>query len=281
MNVMFTDKPFLLDVLRCVSTKLPSLQDGCQYCDIVDTLGALKSSLAAGAGSENVTSVDLELVELSESMLSAIAAQTMESVRSLSAVELRRLLTVYSLLPFQSDDLVDAIEKEVTRREDLLESQESREQARDLLRSAASSARTVISAFADETVDGGSALSAIKNGLRSVFWQSSARENPSNEKDNASDDTPDREETVEDKLHIEIERALHSIIEAADYVEQSGEPSRFVQRLDVGVLFELGRCRELVEHYRRIEFDSGSSRDRLDQERRRDIVKHVLSRLRP
>ncbi len=102
---------------------------------------------------------------LSESMLSAVAVQTMEHVGSLSAVELRRVLTVYSLSPFKSDDLVNSIEREVIRREELLDSRESRERGRDLLRSAASSSRTVINAVTDEPAAGVSALSAIKYGL--------------------------------------------------------------------------------------------------------------------
>jgi hypothetical protein len=291
MNVMYTDKPFLLDVLRCVSTIIPLLEDGSQYCDIVDSLGALKASLDAGAGSENVTSVELELAELTESMLSAVAVQTIEHVGSLSAVELRRLLTVYSLSPFKSDDLVNSIETEVMRRAELLDSRESRERGRDLLRSAASSSRTVISAFTEESADDGSTLSAIKNGLWSMFRQSNDKENASNDKEDASDDIPDdgEEESAQKKLHLEIERALHSIVEAADYLEQSdaGDASsisgdQVVQRLEDGVLFELGRCRQLVDHYRRIDFDDlGSSTSRFDQERRRLMVKRVLSRLHP
>jgi hypothetical protein len=289
MNVMDTDKPFLLDVLRCVSAIIPSMEDGSQYCDIVDSLGALKASLGAGAGNENVTSVELELAELSESMLSAVAVQTMDHVGSLSAVEFRRLLTVYSLSPFKSDDLVNSIEREVIRREELLDSRESRERGRDLLRSTASSSRTVISAFAEESADGVSALSAIKNGLRSMFRQSNAKEDAASTDDNedALDDniSDDREEeSVQERLHIEIERALHSIVEAADYLEQTGDAStdQIVERLEDGVLFELGRCRQLVDHYHRIDFDdSGSSSSRFDQERRRVMVKRVLSRLHP
>jgi hypothetical protein len=289
MNVMDTDKPFLLDVLRCVSTIIPVLEDGSQICDIVDSLGALKASLDAGAGNENVTSVELELAELSESMFSDIAAQTTEHVGSLSAVELRRILTVYSLSPFKCDDLVNSIETEIIRRVDLLDSRQSRERGRDLLRSAASSSRTVISAFTEESVDGVSALSAIKNGLRSIFRQSNAKEDASSNDDNedpSDDNIPDdkEEESAQERLHIEIERALHSIVEAADYLEQHGDASRdqVVQRLEDGVLFELGRCRQLVDHYRRIDFkDLGSSTSRFDQERRRVMVKHVLSRLHP
>jgi hypothetical protein len=284
MNVMYTDKPFLLDVLRCVLTTIPLLEDGSQYCDIVESLGALKVSLDTGAGGENVTSVELELAELSEIVLSAVAVQTMEHVGSLSAVELRRLLTVYSLSPFKSDDLVNSMETEVIRREELLDSPESRERGRELLRSAASSAKTVISAFTEEPADGGSALSAIKNGLWSMFRQSNAKENAANDEEDASDDIPDdiEEGSVQEKLHIDIERALRSIVEAADYLERPGDASFISERLlEGGVLFELGRCRELVEHYRRIDFDSGSSTSRFDQERRRVMVKRVLSRLHP
>jgi hypothetical protein len=291
MNVMDTDKPFLLDVLRCVSTIIPSLEDGSQLCDIVDSLGALKASLDSGVGNENVTSVELELAELSESMLSAVAVQTTEHVGSLSAVELRRILTVYSLSPFKSDDLVNSIEAEVIKRADLLDSRGSRERGMNLLRSAASSSRIVISAFTEESVDGVSALSAIKNGLRSIFRQSKAKEdkssNDGNEDtsdDNIHDDEEEEDESVQERLHIEIERALHSIVEAADYLEQAGDASRdqVVQRLEEGVLFELGRCHQLVDHYRRIDFkDLGSSTSRFDQERRRVMVKRVLSRLHP
>jgi hypothetical protein len=217
MNVMDTDKPFLLDVLRCVSTIIPSMEDGSQYCDIVDSLGALKASLGAGAGNERDIS-RIELAELSESLLSAVAVQTKEHIGSLSAVELRRVLTVYALSPFESDDLVNSIETEVIRREGLLNSRESRERGRDLLRIAASSSRTVICALTEESADGVSALSAIKNGLRSMFRQSNAKEDAASTDDNenTSDDNipADREEEcVQERLHVEIERALHSIVE--------------------------------------------------------------------
>jgi hypothetical protein len=287
---MDTDKPFLLDVLHCVSAIIPSMEDGSQYCDIVDSLGALRTSLgASAAGNDNVTVVELDLMDLSESMLSAVAVQTMEHVGSLSAVELRRVLTVYSLSPFKSDDLVNSIEREIIRREELLDSRESRERGRDLLRSAASSSRTVINAFTEESADGVSALSAIKNGLRSIFRQSNAKEDASSyDNENSSNDiiSDDREEeSVQERLHIEIERALHSIVEAADYLEQTGDAStdQIVQRLEDSALFELGRCRQLVDHYRRIDFDDSGYKNmsRFDPERRRVMVKRVLSRLHP
>jgi hypothetical protein len=58
MNVMDTDKPFQADVLRCVSTIIPSMEDGrtlrYRFCH------ALKASLGAGAGNER----DISRIEL-------------------------------------------------------------------------------------------------------------------------------------------------------------------------------------------------------------------------
>jgi hypothetical protein len=50
--------------------------------------------------------------------------------------------------------------------------------------------------------------------------------------------------------------------------------------LEDGVLFEWDDV-ATSDHYRRIDFDSGSSASRFDQERRRVMVKRVLGRLHP
>jgi hypothetical protein len=58
-------------------------------------------------------SVALKLAKQSERIMSAFAVLIMEHVGSLSAVEHRKPLTVYSLSLFRSDDLVNSIEREV------------------------------------------------------------------------------------------------------------------------------------------------------------------------
>ena len=43
--------------------------------------------------------------------------------------------------------------------------------------------------------------------------------------------------------------------------------------------FELGRCRELIDAYRRLEFDSGTRRGRFTGYKRKNIGNRILSRL--
>jgi len=218
--------------------------------------------------------VDSELVQLADEALALAATHAAETVGSLTSLELRRLLTVYSTLPFKADELVNAIEEEGMMREASLTSPGSSELGQELLRSAASEARVVLSALGGDA-GGGSALSAIKNGFRSMFGQSDAKESSSRETAEVED-----EETPDESLHLAIERVLQSVIESANYLDVTGNARlETSQRLKDGSLFELGRCRELIAHYRRRDFDSGTSNSRFDQERRRDMVKFVLSRL--
>ena len=73
---------------------------------------------------------------------------------------------------------------------------------------------------------------------------------------------------------------------AADRAEELRSASgvsldSLVQNLKQGSAFELGRCNELIENYRRVEFSTGKQRSRYDRERTKDIAKRVLSRLLP
>ena len=91
---------------------------------------------------------------------------------------------------------------------------------------------------------------------------------------------------MSEELASLIQRAAAQTSKAKRRVDALGKGARFsiddvVEDVDQSVALELGRCQELVESYRRIEFSTGTQRSRYDKERRKDISKRVLSRLSP
>ena len=125
--------------------------------------------------------------------------------------------------------------------------------------------------FGDEGSD--SPFSIIKNGILSFF--------------HAADDSEKKEENnLTDELASMIRESTAIASKAADRAEELRSASgvsldSLVQNLKQGSAFELGRCNELIENYRRVEFSTGKQRSRYDRERTKDIAKRVLSRLLP
>jgi hypothetical protein len=313
MHVMSTDRQYVLHILNCLHGRLDSIHLLPDLCSLAESCGTIKVSIehmdedgaSATSAEVNITNVEAngvdspieespqtplsshipasELIKECESLLSRIADRALDAVLNCTAVDMRRLLAVYASVPFQSDKLVDAIDEEVSRRKARLEASHASLSVEDLIRRSASNAADVKRSLMADSADGGAPFSAIKKSFKSFFGSSDENhESPEEE-----EQSPEHQGIAKaEHLHLRIEEALQSIIDVGRRVEDLqascqvsfADPSSELERK---TLFELGRCRELIGHYRRTDFMSGKSLTRFDQERRREMAKRVLSRLLP
>ena len=314
MRVAAVDQRPVLEFLSFLENRIAAIHDESVICEMMQSLGLLKMTMeTVKEGPEelslvdsNTTSIiaeddslshnetivsDKGISEMCDDLLSLLSSQATEMIKDLRTQSLRTILMLFSVLPFQADECVEAMEREVAFRRSLLETAAHRN-VDELLQQAASAAsdakRTL---FGDDHSKGSkSPLAGLKNGLKSIFGSSSsaAAETTEDDSKNSLDEAAESgDETDGDRLAIlKVKEALQLIIDTASAMENVRKSCQL--SLDQSVvapqqeaLFELGRCSELVEQYRRIDFASGSRRSRFDQERRRDMTKRVLSRKLP
>jgi hypothetical protein len=316
MNFLSSDKNFLLLVLQEVQAKATNLKSSSELCSLAESVAVLKEGLKPGkAGdssksslpeslpeskvasevtetsaeepldqqasstAEKMSTVDEVLIEKElhqscESILESIASQAIAMVGCLSTDEIGRLLAVYSLLPFQNDALINGILEEITKRKSHLQQTRSGSFENILLRARSSALSVNTTVFGDKNSE--SPLNHIKNGIMSFFSSS----------ENADSGETKDENSLTEELTTSIQESAATTSKAAKSVEDlhlaSGISIDSVfQNLRRGTAFELGRCSELIENYRRIEFSTGTLRSRYDKETRNEIAKRVLSRLLP
>eukprot|EP00980_Cylindrotheca_fusiformis_P007972 scaffold1697_cov120-Cylindrotheca_fusiformis.AAC.54 len=317
MNFLSSDKPFLLLVLEQIQEKAKNLKSGSQLCSLAESLGALKEGLKPGKTSDNSKTLRPETVENSNldsettdgtdseltnpkktsggdsgltmdecviekrlldscvCALEIVGKRARDTLGSLKADEIRRLLVVYSLLPCRNDELIDDIAEEVKKRQLHLQ-QSPKGSIETILSSAKSSALSVnTTVFGDANSE--SRFDSIKNGILAFFSTSEGDESPGETRD------PDK---LTEELTSSIQQSTATTSTAANSVKNlhvaSGISMDSVfQNIQKGTAFELGRCVELIENYRRIEFSTGTLRSRYDKERRKEIAKRVLGRLLP
>jgi len=219
-------------------------------------------------------SINKELGLACDKLLLSIANQAMNVAEKLTAGDIRRLLVVYSLLPFQADDLLHRLEEEVSNRLSDLETLPSKSFEAFMARAQSSSKALNSTLFEEET---SSRFGSIKKNLLSMFRSTDGGE--SNEENL-------EENNLTEELASMINASISSTSMAAQRAHQVYATSRvsfdsIIHGIDAGSSFELGRCEELIANYRRIEFSTGTRRSRYDKERRKDIAKRVLSRLLP
>jgi len=308
---MSSDKGTMIKLLEYVEPQIESEIDELNLCYLAESLGRIK--LVAGTrdasnrapesdvskvnqtlsssdddvsiGNENTTALAnstssrqsmrestgelYDLLQITERMLSKVATKATTQVGSYKTDSLRRFLMVYALLPFQADNLVRAIDEEIGRRQSQLSFVESTESVEKLLAQAANSALSINSTVFGKPGD--SPLAALMAGLRMLF----------------STSTSPREETqLSDEVSNLLSEAIESISALQNRVEQISSASNLrpetkLQNIAVGTSFELGRCRELIDHYRLIEFSTRRRQSRFDQKGRQRIAKRVLGRVLP
>jgi len=227
------------------------------------------------------------IVAMCDKLLCLVTSRAVDMVKDLRAHTLRAILMSVSMLPLQVDDCVDTIEREVARRIGLLENA-PRRNIDQLLQQVASNASDVKRLlFGEEpTKESRSPLASLKDGLKGIFRSPSPKHESGEDEPEKLDLRTAYNETNATELVLRVKMGLQSIIDAATGIGNATQGCQLsLDKLMVApqheALFELGRCSELIEQYRRIDFVSGSRRSRFDEERRRDMAKRVLSRKLP
>jgi len=301
-------KRLAIDLLGVLVLKIPDIESPPIVCDLTETVSRLESllveesedKLVSASTAETNRTAETENLERGEvpsasvsppddqeqigSDLRAEVVRTMavlscrstELVGVMTATELRRLVTVYSLSPYRADKLLDKIEHEVERRTEQLKElvRSSSATVQDRLLDITSQAELLRKTLRGESE---SPFAGLRDRLRNFFVG----------EDETEQDGDATEKAEAQAKHLEMaDETLTSVIgfgEYADILTSTCRSSldKATQNMEEGALFELGRCNELIAHYRRINFDSGKRENRYDQESRRVVTKRILSRLLP
>jgi hypothetical protein len=195
-------------------------------------------------------------------------------VSEMTCEDLRRLISVYALSPFRADELVAAASREVEARLERMEFLSGNgANLEPRIKSIASRASASLGRLHVGEAPGFGAT--IRKGLTSFFG--------ANEK---VDTDPIGGESSEEALIEDLRDVLASIVDLSEEVSSLsrvagasvGDSCRAMSR---SAAFELGRCRDLVDHYNRLDFETGARRSRHLNEDKRTMAKQVLSRLLP
>jgi hypothetical protein len=207
-------------------------------------------------------------------MLSLLARTAAQMVGDMSPENLRRLISVYTLSPFRADELVAAASREVEIR---LDSMEFLSPDNVYLESQLKSIACRVSASL-RRFDVGEATgfgATIRKGLSSFFGVNEKVETEALNGD-----------TSEAALIEDLRNSLLSIVDLSERLSSLSRVSRAsidgsCRSLIRNSAFELGRCRDLIDHYSRIDFETGDRRSRHVHDDKRRMAKQVLSRLLP
>lgn len=313
MRVAFIDKRPVLEFLEVVKDKIAIIQDETVICDMMNSLGFLMRTMeVAKETAEELSSPadsvdpkttmttltdsnpprsetavpDADVVDLCAELLTRLAARAASNISRFKTKSLRAIMMLVSLLPLQSDECVDAIHCEVVKRIRLLEDSQHNNIDELLRNIALEASKTRRILFGDDQPrDSKSIFAGLQNGLKALFGCSATPDISDDESENVEAIVASNEINIDD-LKASLKHSLQSIEDSALAIRNATEASqtslgRLIASPQQESLFELGRCIELIEQYRRIDFSSGSRRSRLDEERRRDMAKRLLSRKLP
>jgi hypothetical protein len=250
--------------------------------DIVEKETAKDVTSAAAQNKAVEASGVSGLLEACDDLFTALANKCSLLAGIMKPKEVRRILVVCSMTPIRADGLIDIIASEIQNRKEKLQCAQEIQNGKNLLSEAVANAKSAQSLLCGSNKED-STFKAIRKGLRSFFRSSEdADEIPNTE--TIDMDVLEIDET--EKLQIALEAALRSIIDLGDYADHV-ESSCCVTILDIqhqleeGTLFDLGRCEELINLYRRIDFHESIRLSRFDDDRRTEMAKGVLTRLLP
>mmetsp|Transcript_19223 Transcript_19223/g.47869 ORF Transcript_19223/g.47869 Transcript_19223/m.47869 type:complete len:1517 (-) Transcript_19223:49-4599(-) len=290
---------FVLEVLKRISEIVPNVTKGADLCTLAEAIGILKeTSKTNSAKSIEPTEdesqselVDEEAAEaeeiqnqisiISDQMLNSIASLTIDFAEKLTANEIRRLLEVYSLLPFQADATIACLSDEVSNRLEALEDLRKDTSLITLMKNASQKVSVVKSSLFDDSNT--SFFDSMRVKFFSLFRSS-------NDDGNDDDEVVHQIDDEGTKLTEEIVSVIQDSISATSNASRRANMDqttlkipldRVIQNLEEGASFELGRSSELIENYHRTEFATGERRSRYDKDRKNYIAKRVLSRLLP
>lgn len=308
MNMIASDPAFVSTVLNALQPKVERLQSGKELTCLADSIAQLRRFLPAvnpsspeersnepieneeppkvteeteayGKEEESGSVVESEhdlatvteaIRESTNRVLAGVAVKAVAMLPALSAVEMKKLLLVYLAVPFEADALVDAIAAETDRRLSVLELADNRGRIQDVAELATESALQANGSLSAKT-EQASPLNAIKNGIKGLFGVHDFN-------DEVLEETAERLAEVAESLHRTAILSSYTSDRIEKLEKGTGTDAETLFRgAEQGAAVELGRCRELIACYRRIETHGG----RYDSERRKDIGKRVLSRLFP
>jgi hypothetical protein len=298
-NLLLSHKAYTKTVMEYVLTTLSSEIKTAHICDFVETMSLAKellrsediesilsettnsSSLMIGKDDDMVRPEPIRedelqankgLVATGESLMNVLASRSMELLDAMSPAELRRLLSIYALAPFRADEFIAAMEIEVEKRKKLL-TEHVDTQWLDRLTACAVQASKLRRKFNGEHDN---PLASIATKMKS-FFRSNEHEKVSSKLEAEGFAESDIETTDKTfKSIIDFSRYASTLSAArGSYVDHA------TQQIHQGVLFELGRCTELINQYRTVDFESGKQTSRPDQRQQRVMTKLLLSRMMP
>lgn len=296
-------KAYSIEILRHTISRVENLDDSLVLCELIEAAAALReilnnevtkededTSLKPEPNTEGLDPNDEDGVypdelaiasDLSltiDSLIAAMSKISKDLLPRMSHTELRRLLAVYSFTPIRADELIAAIQLEIDRRRYDIIQGSRRTAMSDMFDRLEKGAIHALRVQQELTNRPGSPFSGIKEVFKSFFRHG-------NDGDEAESDDKAAEKA---RILDELNEALSCLIDAANYArklssvahDRSKEEPAALDH-EQSTLFELGKCDELLAHYRRVDFESGQRQTRLDEVLRRDMAKRVLSRLLP
>jgi len=298
-KMTLSHQSFVLEVLKKISEKVPNVSNGADLCSLAEAIGILKEASKTSSPTNKETTdeevqselVDEEVVQseeiqkqisiISDQMLNSIASLTIDFAEKLTANEIRRLLEVYSLLPFQADATIASLSDEVSSRLEALQNLQKDQGLVKLLKDASKKGSVVKSSLFDDS------NTSLFESMRVKFFSLFRSSNNNVGEDDEIVHQIDDEGT---KLTEEIASVIQDAISATSNASKRADADqsalrlsqdKIIQNLEEGASFDLGRSLELIENYHRTEFATGERRSRYDKGRKNYITKRVLSRLLP
>jgi hypothetical protein len=301
MKMTSKHQSFLLEVLVRISEIVPNASTGLQLCSLAEAIGILKEASKASSQkkkesindetqsesvneeskpSPEIEDRQLQIASITDQMLNSIATLAIDFSEKLTANEIRRLLEVYSLLPFQADTMIACLSDEVTNRLEAFQDLRKDRTLVTLLEDASKKSSVVRSSLFDDS--NASLFSSIRSRFVSLFKSSTE----SNDEDEVVNQIDDEGTKLTEEIASVIQDSITATSDAtnrakADQSTLQLSLDNVIQTLEEGASFELGRSLELIENYHRTEFATGERRSRYDKDRKNYISKRVLSRLLP
>eukprot|EP00536_Pseudo-nitzschia_multiseries_P000582 jgi/Psemu1/62719/estExt_Genemark1.C_70144 len=296
------EQPFLLSVLSRMNEKLQDISTGSELCSVAEAIGMLEEDLMTNSKTKETQtddsqsqsnneednpvaktqatetmSIQEEISNMAEEMLNSLAALVVDFSEKLTADEIRRLLEVYSLLPFQADAMIDCLSDEVSTRLEALQNLRKGQSLGVLLNDANKKSSVVRSSLFDESNK--SFLRSMKARLVSIFG-------PTNADEDEVERIDDEGTIMTEEIASIVQDSIKASSDAANRAEADQKAlqlsvDKVLQTLEESASFELGRSQELIENYHRTEFATGKHRSRCDRDGKNYISKRVLSRLLP
>lgn len=205
-------------------------------------------------------------------LLAQVAIAATSRLDQMTAGEMRRLLLIYAGLPSKADEFIDAADKEISKR---LEAAKYVTNLHESANRAATAARGSWDALADKSDSDISPLASLRKGLRNLFVVSHDQDE---DKDSEEESTKLRQ--VADLL-TETATTANMVTDHFARVSKltNQDPGMVLSTEQRGAVFELSRCQELIESYRRVNFGTGKRLSRQDTGHRKDVAKQVISRI--